>query len=558
MTEEEKEAFLESSLSAGTTLESRKPLRMAVPDTEGGAKRRGLASPFPTDSILRNFARGNATTSPYEDVVEAPVLDSQKKKREYIDMVTNPDRFQPARSSKTGGVTPISGGTSSSDRNTLIPTEAEISSDASDVLDPMPNDLGMRLGAAAIANENLRKQQEAERQKLAMKVEEKRREQQMAAEEIKQKHQDELMRREKEIMERRRQEQESVVRTAEAKKNVEKQRLEELMAAQENYWKNKLNLERGSKQKQEMEADQRAKVEEPSKSYGGPDEHELLDLAEQDREDEWEHNQETIERKAAEITGRAPALNDVQTERGFLEEQARHKTDIDRVRDEQLQRLKELNSPLPAPRTDRPPAVGPILARHPAPAPTHAIPPPRPSSRGLGSSLNSLNNRAAASKQDDAPQNGTVEGAASFDPQSAQRKKTSDQDARLSISELTKKKSSAAKPASSSKSAWSMLTGNNKRTESVPAAPAPAPAPAPKPVAKKVVEPPAPRKGPIRMQIPMGDDDDDDSEDEDGVDASSNKSMSIADAMKRSPGSSGVGQGDRSKQWGVDMSRFLD
>jgi hypothetical protein len=55
------------------------------------------------------------------------------------------------------------------------------------------------------------------------------------------------------------------------------------------------------------------------------------------------------------------------------------------------------------------------------------------------------------------------------------------------------------------------------------------------------------------MKLPLGDDPDS----EDGVDVRTNKRMSIADAMKRTAGSSGD-QAERSRKWGIDMSKFGD
>lgn len=75
------------------------------------------------------------------------------------------------------------------------------------------------------------------------------------------------------------------------------------------------------------------------------------------------------------------------------------------------------------------------------------------------------------------------------------------------------------------------------------------PSPPPPPAVKE-----EPRKGPIRMQLPLGDDYD---EDEEGVDVKSNKKMSIADAMKKTTNSNN-NQDERSKKWGIDMSRFID
>jgi hypothetical protein len=56
------------------------------------------------------------------------------------------------------------------------------------------------------------------------------------------------------------------------------------------------------------------------------------------------------------------------------------------------------------------------------------------------------------------------------------------------------------------------------------------------------------------MELPLGDEDDEDDEIE------LSPSMSIADVMKKhKPGMEIPGdQDERSKKWGVDMSRFMD
>ena len=53
------------------------------------------------------------------------------------------------------------------------------------------------------------------------------------------------------------------------------------------------------------------------------------------------------------------------------------------------------------------------------------------------------------------------------------------------------------------------------------------------------------------MQLPLGD------EEEDGLDVKSNNGMSIADVMRNTDVKTSGDQSKRSKQWGVDMSRFL-
>lgn len=588
MTAEEKEAFLETALSAGLMADSRNPLRMSVPEQEL-TKKRGRASPFPTDSILRNFARGkNASESPMRDeMLESAVFDSQKKKRQYLDMVTNPDRFAHYKSAPKGtrtGVAPISGAAEGSERKTLIPDNSSL--DLLDIIkpkvldpepsgvDPMPVDLGARLEAAASANEKIRTIQEAERQKLSAQVEERRQESKMQMEELAKQRQNDLARREREVMEQRRNEEERLARDMQERKQAEQKRLGELMKAQEEYWNKKLANERRSKvktvdqtEKEDSTKDEKEmlkeEAEEPvdvaaevteTKPYGGPDESNLLELAEHDKEESWEHNQETIERKASEITGKAPVLNHIQSEKGFLEERSERKAQIDGARAEQLRRLKELNSPLPSPRSQIPPSMSPAFESQ-----RSGLAPPSPSL------LRPLNDRVTVSAQEKAEPLSDTVGRASFSPQSVSSKK-SDSDARLSISELTKKKAKAVdasdkkeEPVIQSRP-WSNFIGNDK----VPEVPAPKPPPVVAPPAakvikvdppKKTVEPPA-KKGPIRMQLPPSDDDEDD--DDDGVDAKANASMSIADAMKKTKASAGGNQAEQSKKWGVDMTRFLD
>jgi hypothetical protein len=556
MTEKEKAAFLASALTAGTTSESRKPLRGK--DESRGYKR-GIASPFPTDSILRNFARGQkagAARSVRDDFPEKKGLDTDKKKRDYLDMVTNPDRFQRYKASTPssgGGLSRISGSVGG-DRKTYIPDIADL-----DLAEPkpeirqqspvpVPTDLGARLGAAAIVNETLRKQQEEQRRKLSKQLEEQRREQMRQHTELERQRQEELNLREAQVKDKKRQEEESIARERDEKKLVELKRLEELMKAQEDYWTQKLATERASKPKVEVEVTEplyeaelfQALVEpdlepsdgivleqeepalepwdeivleqeepalEPSDEYfAGPNESNLLELAEHDREEDWEHNKEIIERKAAEITGRAPALNTVPTEKSFLQEQAEFKAEVDRKRSEQLQRLKALNSPLPSPRVAAPPSTLP-LSRRPAPTSTPA--------RSLGNMLKSINEKGSVKKDDNSA-------GLSARVQAAPQKRSEPEDPRLSISELTRRKNAKATPAK--------LQPPRR-------------------------DPPKERTGPIRMQLPLGDEDDED------FDASSNKSMSISEAMKNAKADktgSSQSQKDQSKKWGIDMSRFLD
>ena len=89
-----------------------------------------------------------------------------------------------------------------------------------------------------------------------------------------------------------------------------------------------------------------------------------------------------------------------------------------------------------------------------------------------------------------------------------------------------------------------MLFGNQGSS-----APTPAQRPAPTPAPRQAASAPSPpvRKGPIRMQLPM---DDNEFDEEEGIDAQSNKKMSIADAMRKTGGTgSDMDPEERSKKW---------
>lgn len=299
MTEAEKKAFLQTALTAGNTAESRRPLRdeSAVLDSAGSSKKRFFASPFPSDSILRNFARGGKNAS--DNVAE---LDMQKKKREYLDMVTSPDRFHVYRANPSGSPP-------SSPSKTPIPDlrsmELKTSQPASSPIDsvppsaPLPSDLGARLGVAAMASESLRQQQEQERRKeLQEKMDLDRRQYEQRAVDLRD-WQVQMASFEMQQRELRIKEEQSRLKEEESKREAEKARLDALMKAQEDYWSKKLAAEKASRIKQfESDEDSAEKatasqpnaVEEEIKLQSepeagkvvqpifNPDEHELLEL----------------------------------------------------------------------------------------------------------------------------------------------------------------------------------------------------------------------------------------------------------------------------------------
>lgn len=291
MTPEEKAAFLDSVLTAGSTVEARKPV---IRSKE--AEKPVSASPFPSDSAFRNIARGNKTTVPSssEDNLEY----SQQKKREYLNMVTNPNRFGPYKtysqnfgpedrpssapvpqkvdaSSRTA--TPVQKkdySSSSGNRPPSRPFEPQrplssVKSSSQDpVQPPMPNDLGARLGMAAMASEN-------QRQKELLKAEEARREQERQREKERQKFEiqameiarqkeEEISMREVEVQEKRRKQEEEAARRKEQEKSEAEERMAALIKAQEEYWQKKLAAERASKAK--LWGDQQKAEKEPTEN----------------------------------------------------------------------------------------------------------------------------------------------------------------------------------------------------------------------------------------------------------------------------------------------------
>jgi hypothetical protein len=239
MTEDEKRNFLETALTAGNTVENRKPV------FDSSSKRNPLkASPFPQDSILRNFARGKGK--------EATIVnsdDSQNKKRQYLDMVTNPERFRTMNTSATKtsattntGVERISGSSQGLKKtpipgNWLFQKQTEPSTSTTNANTNLPStNLGARLGAAAMADENRRK--DAERVKQEQMED--------RAAELAVRNQAEMARMEQERRQLSEQE-----RQRQAHQQAEKERLQTLMQQQEDYWTKKLAKEREIKAQKE-------------------------------------------------------------------------------------------------------------------------------------------------------------------------------------------------------------------------------------------------------------------------------------------------------------------
>jgi hypothetical protein len=201
-----------------------------------------------------------------------------------------------------------------------------------------------------------------------------------------------------------------------------------------------------------------------------------------------------IKRTANDILGKETDLAEKNRQhklesQAFRDERARRKAELDRQKEEQLARLKSLNSPLTGnvPAASSPPIDSAELA------PNTPIP---------------------------------------------------------SLREMTKSNSDLPSPALESKTADEAVAGNplkNLWGESggTTKTPSPPPQPPKKEATKRQV---------IRQELPLGDEDDDfDTFARNGP----NKNMSIGDAMKKAGAE--IQQGDqeeRSKKWGIDMTRI--
>ena len=254
MSHSEKEAFLKSALSTGATPESRLPMMTS----SSASSQSSSASPFPTDSILRNMAMGSKAGNKDEAALleqQQPVMDSQSKKQQYLDMVTDPNRFQ----------TYQSGGSASKSNAALVEEDNKVAV-------PVPNipvDLGARLGAAAMEDEKRQKELRAQREVQDKTVERQRLEREKRLAEATRQRQDELAQREAELIQRRKAQETKAQQELQRKQQEQESRQAEMMKAQDDYWTRKLAAEKqgatkatGEEEAEEEEQEEQVEEEE--------------------------------------------------------------------------------------------------------------------------------------------------------------------------------------------------------------------------------------------------------------------------------------------------------
>ena len=197
----------------------------------------------------------------------------QQKKREYFDMVTDPNRFHTYKSSKVtapgnaaeyvvvhdGVIRPQ---LDMQEEETIVAEQLDMKGEESIVVGDdddddgdeegkeyehmaqVAGDLGTRLEKAAVALEEAAKVREQKRLETEKRLEQQRLEQKQRIEELRIKQQLEMEKRELELKAKKRDEEEAMAR------EIEKRRLEEealrrkMMEAQDAYWDKKLQAER--------------------------------------------------------------------------------------------------------------------------------------------------------------------------------------------------------------------------------------------------------------------------------------------------------------------------
>ena len=188
-----------------------------------------------------------------------------------------------------------------------------------------------------------------------------------------------------------------------------------------------------------------------------------------------------------------------------MDEQERHLNAIGHQRDEQLERLRALNSPLPSP-IQSPPTLPPAYQTQRTANPTNFQPQKQPGnfSSPRGNPLDLLNDV----KQDAADELRAVDGTSSMGGiQNAGTEKTN----------------------GSTPSVWGGFFGGGNKSKD-----------------QQQPSIAAVRKGPIRMELPLGEEDPDTSD------------VDVESAMQRIRKRGSKDQDERSKKWGIDISKFND
>eukprot|EP00558_Chaetoceros_sp_UNC1202_P004848 CAMPEP_0197246370 /NCGR_PEP_ID=MMETSP1429-20130617/10832_1 /TAXON_ID=49237 /ORGANISM="Chaetoceros sp., Strain UNC1202" /LENGTH=762 /DNA_ID=CAMNT_0042707005 /DNA_START=78 /DNA_END=2366 /DNA_ORIENTATION=+ len=577
MTDEEKAAFLTNALTRTPPGNKGPRIRQEIPSPSGDLKIKkkssSSSSSFPKDSLwdaVMGKGQGSGGSSEgnparYPEIrfsATGERLDDSAK-REYLDMVTNPDRF--ASYAAMGGYTNKSPAT---DGDSLPKGTDEEKQDAV----------------------NRRKREEEEMIRNA------------ELEKAQRKRVEEVQTKQVQTLEAKRRDEEKSLRKEKESREAEIQRQENLQAQQDDYWAKKLEEENArrersmtpkEKEQREFERKQDAvarlekaavnkakmaeieMIREEERVREDPHESKILQEAADDDLHEREKNANIMEEASARVsnTVQIPRPQDVSAN-SFVEQEEEKKRKLDQFRKEQNARLASLNSPLPK----TPPPKVEMKRPNSVPGTVGGVRPVlgnvKPAAGGGKPTAGGLN-----------PILGNVRPAAGGSKSTAARPPPPSPSApapNLNLADLTMRRSASA--------------SQPKKTP--PPRPAPASAPAPRlslaemtmlkrpqgsgtaPATKTSFPPPVPPRssppappssgpqGPIRQSVPGLTNLDDEEEDffeysRDG----GNSGMSLKEIMAKESASSGSAAKtdnkpsaakQQSKMWGIDIDKFMD
>jgi len=274
MTEEEKETFLQKSLSRRSPFGPSPPvIRQRLPldgdadgegyDSRGGPTPTSTPSPFPSDELWGAVIGGKRGEDILRREREREELtdesEEEKKKKEYYKMVMNPNRFNNfyvMQGTSTENTTDA-GETRMNDTDIDL-AEEESTTQASTTTTttprttiattmtptPPPSDLGSRLEQAAILKEQQDKLNRKDQQKRAQALRE---EQDKRLAELQRRQEEDILKR-RELSQKRATRDETTKRADAERAARDEQALKELQAAQDSYWTKKLEEERRAKE----------------------------------------------------------------------------------------------------------------------------------------------------------------------------------------------------------------------------------------------------------------------------------------------------------------------
>lgn len=588
MTDEEKAQFLNTALSRrtlGSLKDSSKPkgppIRQAIPNADSGSstfissstsKNSSATSTVPSSKDpLWNTVMGkrssSSNTSSHEYGVSAREslisgkLNDDSAKREYLEMVMNPNRFKQYAALSANDN--IDYEAEEEENDVLSEKDAAKSSEVSknevgqnDTKDIITNNdpttkqtqttLASRLEEAATIQEQrdaeLKLRKDAER-----KAEEEEQKKQIERMRILQEERIAVKRQEEELLRQKEQEIEAEKeKERKAKQEAEKKRMEEVVARQDEYWKKKLAKEQSRKSRMMSTSNNEQSTTQSKESrMKALQQLEIAKIAEKNKLRKQEVDDFEEEVKSDSMPKKDDENNAVKDDMkfdsriqsppslSFIKEQARKKAALDKLMKSQKDRLASLNSPLPKMGESQPTVI-----------PKYSSP-----TRPMSST-----------------ENVTATGSKSISPATTL-------DSRLSLNELTKKKKKQPSPdtyATTSVTATSKKTSNDppqlslsqmtmlkrdqpsKRTTTT--------------INSKSSSGSKKNKGPIRQRVLLDEDDDDDDDFFVYSRSGSNKNLSIKDIMAQkekndnsessTKSTKTIDAKEKSRMWGIDIDKF--